>query len=206
MEDLTTISRRFPKSHVVFRDPVFSINLKLTKSLLDEIAKKDLGLEFSAELHLKNVDDEFIDLAAGANLKTLKFGIESAFENVRRSVKRVSVDNDQQFSTIQRLKAAGIRTVGMFILAQPTDDHETCIETIKYSTKLGLNIAQYSVFTPYPGTNFYNFIRDQVTAKSYEDFNQFNLIYRHNSLGPMQVRTLLEGAYKSFLTSRLTVA
>ena len=51
MEDLTTISRRFPKSHVVFRDPVFSINLKLTKSLLDEIAKKDLGLEFSAELH-----------------------------------------------------------------------------------------------------------------------------------------------------------
>ena len=53
MEDLTTISRRFPKSHVVFRDPVFSINLKLTKSLLDEIAKKDLGLEFSAELHLK---------------------------------------------------------------------------------------------------------------------------------------------------------
>ena len=121
-------------------------------------------------------------------------------------MKRVSVDNDQQFSTIQRLKAAGIRTVGMFILAQPTDDHETCIETIKYSTKLGLNIAQYSVFTPYPGTNFYNFIRDQVTAKSYEDFNQFNLIYRHNSLGPMQVRTLLEGAYKSFLTSRLTVA
>ena len=115
---------------------------------------------------IKNVDDEFIDLAAGANLKTLKFGIESAFENVRRSVKRVSVDNDQQFSTIQRLKAAGIRTVGMFILAQPTDDHETCIETIKYSTKLGLNIAQYSVFTPYPGTNFYNFIRDQVTAKS----------------------------------------
>ena len=102
---------------------MFSINLKLTKSLLDEIAKKDLGLEFSAELHLKNVDDEFIDLAAGANLKTLKFGIESAFENVRRSVKRVSVDNDQQFSTIQRLKAAGIRTVGMFILAQPTDDH-----------------------------------------------------------------------------------
>ena len=44
-----------------------------------------------------------------------------------------------------------------------------------------------------------------MTAKSYEDFNQFNLIYRHNSLGPMQVRTLLEGAYKSFLTSRLTV-
>jgi radical SAM superfamily enzyme YgiQ (UPF0313 family) len=184
---------------------VFSINLKLTKALLYEIARKNLGLEFSAELHLKNVDDEFIDLAAAANLGTLKFGIESAFDDVRKSVKRVSVDNDQQYSTIQRLKAAGIKSVGMFILAQPSDDYDTCAETIKYSTKLGLDIAQYSVFTPYPGTNFYNFIRDQVTAKFYEDFNQFKLVYHHNSLRPLQVRRLLEGAYKSFLVSRLPI-
>ena len=37
----------------------------------------------------------------------------------------------------------------MFILAQPNDTTESCLSTINYACSLNLNIAQFSIFTPY---------------------------------------------------------
>ena len=85
IDDLKTIKKLFPNAHVVFRDPVFSINLKRAKDLMRAIMSENINLEFSAELHLKNLDDEFIELANLCNLRTIKFGIESALDHVRAS-------------------------------------------------------------------------------------------------------------------------
>ncbi|MDA8665870.1 radical SAM protein [Litoricolaceae bacterium] len=194
--------QRFGSIHVVFRDPVFSIDLKKSKRLLEAIIEANLNVEFSAELHLKNLDEEFIDLAARANLNTIKFGIESAFDHVRSSVNRVSVDNDEQFRAISELRSNGIRTVGMFILAQPSDTLETCEKTIDYACDLGLDIAQFSVFTPYPGTSFYEKIERKITVGRYEDFTQFKLTFEHESFSESGVRKLLEKAYCKFLVSK----
>ena len=91
----------------------------------------------------------------------------------------------------------------MFILAQPADNFETCERTIDYACKLNLNIAQFSVFTPYPGTHFHSMIREDITADAFEDFTQFKLVYKHQSLEPKTVRMLLEKSYKRFLTSKM---
>ncbi|MDC1382757.1 radical SAM protein [Candidatus Puniceispirillum sp.] len=202
IKNLKELASLYPGAHVVFRDPVFSIDIKQAKDLLGEIVNSDLDLEFSAELHLRNLDEEFIKLASKAKFTTLKFGIESAFEHIRKSVKRISVDNDEQFHKISLLKRNNIKSVGMFILAQPSDTYETCIGTIEYSKALSLNIAQYSVFTPYPGTATYKFMESEITAKQFENFNQYQLVYQHKTLSQKQVRQLLEKAYMSFALSR----
>ena len=40
----------------------------------------------------------------------------------------------------------------MYILGFPTDTDETINKTINYSKKLNTTYAQFSVWTPYPGT------------------------------------------------------
>ncbi len=200
---LKHISNTFPNSHIVFRDPVFSINMKHTKMLLKKIADAKLKIDFSAELHLKNVDDEFLELCQFANFTGLKFGIESAHEEVRDSVNRFSVDNDEQMMIVDKINKANITTVGMFILAQPTDTHESCLSTIKYACNLNLNIAQFSIFTPYPGTPFYS--RGDVASsfKKYEECNQYNLVYEHPTISKKDARKLLEKAYFSFIKNKI---
>ena len=63
---------------MLFFEISFSLNIKETKSLLNLIYKENLDLQFSAELHLKNIDDDFIGLCKKAKFSGLKFGIESA--------------------------------------------------------------------------------------------------------------------------------
>lgn len=202
LKDLYEISVCFPRAHIVFRDPVFSINLKKAKELLSAIKAANLNLEYSAELHLKNIDEEFIGLASEANFSALKFGIESAFSHIRDSVKRISVSNDVQFERIDCLRKYNIKSVGMFILAQPSDTYETCEETINYACQLNLDIAQFSVFTPYPGTAFHKLMEPEITAQKFEDYTQFKLNFEHTNLTSVQVRELLGKAYWNFALSK----
>lgn len=203
LDDLRWIEKLYPGSHVVFRDPVFSINIKVAKELLNAINEARLNLEFSAELHLRNLDDEFIRLASRANFKAFKFGIESAYDFVRKDVKRISVDNDEQYEIISKLKANSIDPIGMFILGQPADDIETCKGTIEYACNLKLKIAQFSIFTPYPGTSFFDLIREDVNTEKFEDFSQFQLVFKHQNLSKIELRALLEQAYFRFISGKL---
>lgn len=191
------------KTHIVFRDPVFSINIKKTKMLLEEIGNANLNIEFTAELHLKNIDDEFLQLCKYAKIKWLKFGIESAFEKIRNSVNRMSVTNDEQKEKVDLIKASGIKTHGMFILAQPEDTFETCDETINYATTLNLDVAQFSVFTPYPGTPYFKRDELELDFEKYEDFSQFHLIYKHRHLTKNDARLLLEKGYTKFIKNKI---
>ena len=87
----------------------------------------------------------------------------------------------------------------MFILAQPADTVETCKKTIDYACGLNLNVAQFSIFTPYPGTPYYRKNRAKLDFKRYEEFTQFHLIYKHLSISKITARTLLQTAYLKFL-------
>ena len=195
---LSRIAEEMPGCHVIFRDPVFTIDLKRTKALLREIIAAKLGLSYTAEVHLRNVDEELAQLAGQAGFRWFKFGIESAHENVRNNVRRHSENNDIQFEKISLLKKYGVSTNGMFILCLPADTLTSCLQTIRYSRALGLDFAQFSIFTPYPGTPFYEFSKESVTAGSFEDFSQFELIYEHSSISKVTASRLLQLAYLYF--------
>jgi len=203
VKNFIKIALKYPKAHIVFRDPVFSINIKQTKALLKAIGDEKLDLNFSVELHLRNIDDEFIELCKYAKIKWLKFGIESAYEDIRNSVDRFSVNNDKQREIINKLKQAGLKTVGMFILVQPDDTIQTCRGTIKYACSLGLSVAQFSIFTAYPGTPYYNTNLSKLDFENFEEISQFHLTYKHNSITKSQARYLLETAYIKFIMSKL---
>ena len=163
--------------------PCFSINLKKAKELLSAIKAANLNLEYSAELHLKNID-EFIGLASEANFSALKFGIESAFSHIRDSVKRIS----KQWRTIRTnwLSRNTISNQLGCLLAQPSDTYETCEETINMHA-INLDIAQFSVFTPIQA-HVSQLMEPEITAQKFEDYTQFKLNFEHTNLTSVQVR------------------
>ena len=179
------------------------IIIKAFKELLKKIGDAKLNIEFSSELHLNNIDDEFLELCNYSKMNGLKFGIESAIEEVRDASNRFSVSNDKQKALIFKIKKAGIKTVGMFILAQPTDTRETCLQTIDYACSLNLDVAQFSIFTPYPGTPYYKKNISKVKDVEYQNFNQYKLVYEHDSIDQVEARELLETAYKKFIYSKI---
>ena len=86
----------------------------------------------------------------------------------------------------------------MYILGFPSDTQSSMSKTIEYAKQLNTTYAQFSVWTPYPGTPIFEKFKDKIFAKSYEQYDQYNLVYDHENLNKYQVRQWLEKAYENF--------
>ena len=182
----------------VFRDPVFSINRKHTIHFCEEVIRQKLDITFMVETHLNNMDDEMINLLAAAGLELVYVGIESASHVILKDMKRFTIEHDKQYEIIKKCEDVGIKVKTMFIIGNPEDTEESVMQTIKYSKYLPSLYAQFSVFTPYPGTPIYNDYKDLIYEKKLENFDQYRLTFKHNHLSENQIEELKGLAYFKF--------
>ena len=84
------------------------------------------------------------------------------------------------------------------MFGNPDDTEETIKNTIDYSLELPNQLAQYSVFTPYPGTPIFKTYENKIIVKKYEKFNQYNLGYEHKNLNDSKIIKLKNHGYRKF--------
>ena len=150
------------------------------------------------ETHLNNLDDEMINLLKTAGLELVYVGVESSSHVVLKDMKRFTVEHDKQYKVIKKCEDAGIKVKTMFIIGNPEDTKDTIIQSIEYSKYLPSLYSQFSVFTPYPGTPVYNEFKDIITESKLENFNQYNLIFKHKNLSRKEITNLKSLAYFRF--------
>jgi hypothetical protein len=204
IEDINWINADSGARNFVFRDPVFSINKKYTYALLEQMASRLKKFSFTVETHLNNIDEEMGVKLSAASVKWVKFGIESASPEVMSDVSRHNLESDEQVKNIEILKSNGIKTNAMYIVCQPLDTYKSIGATVDYAIWLDTDIAQFSMFTPYPGTPYFEKVKDtKLLTTDYERFTQFGLVYRHEIFTPNDARKILGNAYKKYYISKL---
>ena len=125
-------------------------------------------------------------------------GIESSDENVRKNSNRISENNFSQEKKISYLENIGIKVKAMYIVGMPTDTIETFKKTIEFAKKIKSSYAQFSVFTPYPGTPIFKEYQEKIITKKYENFTQWQLIFEHPNFKPDDISNLLNYSYKQY--------
>ena len=86
----------------------------------------------------------------------------------------------------------------MFIIGFPTDNELSIMKTIRYAQKLNTTFSQFSVWTPYPGTPVFKEYENVIIAKKFEEFTQYNLVFKHKTLSPEKIRVLMGKAYTMY--------
>ena len=89
----------------------------------------------------------------------------------------------------------------MFIFGFPGDSLVNGLRTIKYALSLPITYLQFSVFTPYPGTPIFSEYKEKITAKNFEEYTQWDLVFKHENLTNMNIKYLLNKSYKKFYSS-----
>ena len=198
IEEIKYWKKELGTNKFVFRDPVFSINRKHTIEFCKKVIDQKLNITFMVETHLNNLDDEMIPLLREAGLELVYVGVESSSHVVLKDMKRFTVEHDKQYKVIKKCEDAGIKVKTMFIIGNPEDTRDTVIQSIEYSKYLPSLYAQFSVFTPYPGTPVYNEFKDIITETKLENFNQYNLTFEHKNLTIKDISKLKSLAYFRF--------
>ena len=201
VEEMIYFYKKLNVKNFIFRDPVFSIDKKNTLNICNEIINSGMKFNICIETHLKNIDDEVAEGLKKIGVKLIYVGIESADEEVRKDANRTSDTNENQIEKVRFLEKKGIKVKAMYIIGMPADTKDTFKKTVEYSKKIKSSYAQYSVFTPYPGTPVFKEYKDKITAKKYEDFTQWKLVFGHQNLSNKDVLDLLNYSYKEYYTN-----
>ena len=198
VDELEYWNRKFEVKMFIFRDPVFSINRKHTIEFCEKLISKNLNIRFIIETHLRILDGELIKILKKAGLKGVKVGVESGDEEVLKNANRFTIKKDEQFEKIRELEKNHILVSAMFIIGFPTDTEKSVMRTINYAKKLNTTYSQFSVWTPYPGTPVFKEYEDKITAINYEEFDQYNLVFKPDIFTKKKIRELLSKSYTMY--------
>ena len=198
VDEIEYWKKEFKIKMFIFRDPVFSINKKHTISFCEEILKRNVNIRFVIETHLRILDSDLIKILKKAGLKGVKVGVESGDEQVLKDASRFTIKKDDQLAKIRELEKNNILISAMFIIGFPTDNEESIMKTINYAKKLNTTFSHFNVWTPYPGTPVFKEYENKIIGNKYEDFDMFNLVFKHNTFSQKRIRELLGKSYTMY--------
>lgn len=198
LDELKQLSATYGVRAAMFRDPVFSLNRKWVIELCESIKQSGLDLELGCETRADRLDEELVDLMHEAGFRAIKVGVESANYDALRAHKRRPPAIEQQERIIRYCEGKGIRIVAFFILGLPEDTPETIMQTIRYSHHLNPSLANFTICTPIPGTEFYEEVKDRIFDHNYNNYDNFHPVFHLDHLKPEELKRYQEHALISF--------
>jgi radical SAM superfamily enzyme YgiQ (UPF0313 family) len=128
------------------------------------------------------------------------FGIESGVQSVLDSLKK-KITLDQVRNAVTLAKQAGLEVGGYFMLGNVGETAEHMEATIKFSLQLDLDYAQFSIATPYPGTEMFEQVRrgGKLLIKSWEELATYgSAVFEMDDIDPEYVGRMFRKAIRRF--------
>jgi radical SAM superfamily enzyme YgiQ (UPF0313 family) len=190
LDEIQYLVDKFGVKGLLFRDPEFAINNNRVAKICQGMIEKGIKLSWRCETRIDTVDEKLLTLMARAGCRGINFGIESASDKVLAGVGRKSVPQKEIIERITVCKKLGISTFCFFIIGLPDDDAETIIDTINLSLKLDSTSTQFTIFTPYYGTELHSWYEQNrfIEDKRLESFTSYKSVVRTKRLNSAELQ------------------
>lgn len=142
---------------------------------------------------------EVVAKMARANMRVVFIGIEAASQEALDRMNKNQALEDI-FRACEILESNGIMIWGGFIVGNPDDTWEDVQALIKMSRKLPIDIAQFTIITPYPGTELYRYAWEAglIEEMDFAEYCECEPAMRTPNLSTVELMELEIKAYIKF--------
>ncbi len=154
VEEIIYYKKRFGVKEIAFYDDVFTLNKKRVYEIADMMISKNLKIHWTCETRVDLVDKELLRHMKDAGCYSVSYGLESASQEILDVINK-NVTIEQMEEAVRWTREANLQTIGYFMVGSPGETIESIQKTIAFAKKLRLDYAQFSITTPFPGTEFY---------------------------------------------------
>lgn len=157
---------------IYFDDDTFNIGRARMLKLCKEIKERNLKIPWAIMARADLMDEELLREFKGTGLFAIKYGIESANQKILDSSgKNLNIKKCEKIISIT--KSLGIKVHLTFMFGLSGETKGSIIETIDFAKKIGPDSVQFSIVTPFPGTQYYNSLQSEgkITSKNWRDYD-----------------------------------
>ena len=156
-------------------DDSFNINrqrvLEICQALVDESLHHVPWIMING-IRANLADEELLGAMKRAGCIRTAFGVESGNQAILDAVVDKHLTLEQVRSAFRAARAVGLETIGFFIIGLPGETEATMDDTIRLACELDPLVANFSIATPFPGTQMYDTVKAQgrLLAETWDDF------------------------------------
>lgn len=156
-----------------FDDDIFGVNKNYIKDLCLALIKHCPGIRWSCELHVKLADEEIISTMKSAGCFLIQVGVESGSNEILRLMRK-NITIEEASRACKLMKKHNIEVHVFFMVGFPQETVQTLKATIRAMKKIDCDDLTYSVFTPYPGTESFEFCKKKGVIDDSYDVSYYN--------------------------------
>ena len=198
--DILDLKKKYKIKSLQFRDPTFGLDKKQVIELCFLLISNKISLEWGMETRLDLLDMKIVKLMKRAGLKNINIGIETYSPDIAIKNKRKILGLEHQEKILKLCSQLGIKVSGFYIFGYEGDTEKSIKKTIEFARKIKTNAARFAIFTPFPGTGFYNQLEkeNRITVKDFSEYNSFKLVFKHQNLDSKSLSDLITQAYSKY--------
>lgn len=171
LAELKHLKEKYNAVEIAFWDDTFTVNRKWVMEFCDAMIREKMHLLWGCYSRLNLVDAELLKKMKAAGCWNMFFGIESGNQELLDNIKKLMTVQEMK-EKVRLVQSFGIEIRGSFMLGMPGETPKMARKTIAYAIDLNPDYAQFSLTTPYPGTELYKEV--ERYGKLNEEYNEFH--------------------------------
>lgn len=160
ISELKAVKKRFPQiKSLKIADEHFIIDKKRLAEL-SIIYSKEIGLPFECDVRADFCNEETMSLLKKMGCDKLNIAIESGDEKLRNDLLNKRISDQQIINAFRLARKYKIHTMSFNMVGMPLETKKQICKTIKLNKLIKPDSIQVSIFTPFEGTDLYNFCKE----------------------------------------------
>ncbi|CAN5758673.1 radical SAM protein [soil metagenome] len=203
VDEIERCYREFGAEFFYLWGDTVTLNVKSFTTFCDELIARNLPIQWFGNARADNLTDPaFVHRLKKAGCWMLALGIETDSEEVRKDmVKRL--ERQKIEAAFKNVRAAGIKSVALFIFGYPGETLQTMDRTVEYAIELDPDFANFYPAVPYPGTALFDkVVRDGLLPPGADaDWSKMEYSYyllNGNGLNEQTVMNSIQRAKRRF--------
>ncbi len=186
IEEMRILVEDYGAKEILIRDDTFTLNRKRTLELCDAIIAAGFHKKVTWDCitRVNLVDKELLMKMKEAGCWGMHFGVEGGTQKL--------IDTIHKDTTLEVIRTAfqlcrevGIETRGYFMVGMPGSTPEDDLETIAFAKEVDPDWAQFTIATPYPGTQLFD--EAEQWGKFHTDFNDWDKYLTWSGFGDTEL-------------------
>ncbi|MFX1456187.1 MAG: B12-binding domain-containing radical SAM protein [Promethearchaeota archaeon] len=193
---------------IFFCEDNFTINTKRTKKILDTIIRSGVSnkMYFSCQSRVDTLyrNQWLIDLMHKAGMRQVFLGIESVHQQSLDAMNKQNTTPEKVRKVVSLLQDRGISIFGGVIIGFPGETKTMVRQNIQFARSLNMTCVQMTPITAFPGTEFYNEMKEKgmITSYNFKHYNLFHPMMRTEQLSNIEIYRLVAEAYSAYYLSK----
>jgi len=194
LDELTLLVEKFHVRSILFRDQVFTFDMKRTEELSLGIIERKLDFKWQCETRADKLSKSVMQIMKEAGCEGIHMGVESGNPQVFSRIGKPGADIAKTKQTFADANGIGIKTGAFFIIGLPGETKRSVWESFELAMELNPDVVSVAAITPYPGTELFNMAVKEgwILTRDWSKYTGFDVVMRTDDLSAEDIRKAID--------------